>query len=235
MDEKKAIEALRQVKEVLDTHDVEYWLDYGTLLGAVRDGKIIPWDNDIDLGMWKKNKEKLPFVLNDLNLKGFKIYCGEFIIAFRKNNFLICLDLYDLTDGKAIRESQIVKNFVGEITGYLNWVISAWDHKSVCEGASIVTKFLHKILFVIRNTSLKSFNFWNHAMRKLHRKVTYTLVFEVPSHYFKNRSTIKYYGMEFKVPAPMEDYLAYRYGKDWKIPKRDYINYEADGAIVKNE
>ena len=65
MDEKKAIEALRQVKEVLDNYDVEYWLDYGTLLGAVRDGKIIPWDNDIDLGMWKKNKEKLPYVLND--------------------------------------------------------------------------------------------------------------------------------------------------------------------------
>jgi len=59
MDEKKAIEALRQVKEVFDNYDVEYWLDCGTLLGAVRNGKIIPWDNDIDLGMWKKNKEKL--------------------------------------------------------------------------------------------------------------------------------------------------------------------------------
>jgi phosphorylcholine metabolism protein LicD len=232
MDEKVAIETLRQVKEVLDNYDVEYWLDYGTLLGAVRNGKIIPWDNDIDLSMWKKNKEKLPFVLNDLNLKGFKIYCGEFIIAFRKNNSLICLDLYDLTDGKAIRESQIVKNFVGEIIGYLNWVISAWDHKSVCEGASIVTKFLHKILFMIRNTSLKGFIFG--TLRKLHRKVTYTVVFEVPSHYFKNLSTIKYYGLEFKVPSTTEEYLTYRYGPDWKIPKKDYIYYEEDGAIRRS-
>ena len=27
MDEKVAVEALKQVKEVLDTHNIEYWLD----------------------------------------------------------------------------------------------------------------------------------------------------------------------------------------------------------------
>ena len=40
MNEDVAIDALRQVKEVFDEYGIEYWLDYGTLLGAIRDGKF---------------------------------------------------------------------------------------------------------------------------------------------------------------------------------------------------
>jgi hypothetical protein len=37
--------------------------------------------------------------------------------------------------------------------------------------------------------------------------------------------------MKFRVPAETEEYLSYRYGKDWRTPKKDYIFYEDDGAI----
>jgi hypothetical protein len=39
--------------------------------------------------------------------------------------------------------------------------------------------------------------------------------------------------MEFKVPSPVEKYLEYRYGKDWRTPKKDYIYYKEDGAIAR--
>lgn len=39
--------------------------------------------------------------------------------------------------------------------------------------------------------------------------------------------------MGIKVPAETEEYLVYRYGKNWKIPNRDYVHYKDDWAIVK--
>ena len=44
-------------------HNVEYVLNYGSLLGAIRHKGFIPWDNDVDICMTRENLEKLlPYV-----------------------------------------------------------------------------------------------------------------------------------------------------------------------------
>ena len=35
-----------------------YWIDYGTLLGAVWDSGVIPWDLDVDVGVLDSELEE---------------------------------------------------------------------------------------------------------------------------------------------------------------------------------
>ena len=50
----------RHVFQSLHECRVRWWLEGGSLLGAVRSGDIIPWDSDVDLGIYAVDVEKCP-------------------------------------------------------------------------------------------------------------------------------------------------------------------------------
>lgn len=52
------MEVLEAVQTICDAHNIRYYAEWGTLLGAVRHGGRIPWDDDIDICMLREDFDR---------------------------------------------------------------------------------------------------------------------------------------------------------------------------------
>lgn len=82
------LELMDELDRICREHDAKYFLGYGSLLGAVRHGGFIPWDDDMDVVMLREDYERF--------MAGFDEWCqvdryklisyrdGESIFPFAK-------------------------------------------------------------------------------------------------------------------------------------------------------
>ncbi len=58
---------------MLESHNILYWLDCGSCLGAYRYGGIIPWDWDIDISILLPDHDNVKKLLSGLDPKKYQI------------------------------------------------------------------------------------------------------------------------------------------------------------------
>ncbi len=63
---------LKDVTEILYKIGVPYVLEAGTLLGIVRENRLLPWDNDVDITITAQHADKLLKNLWRFYLKGYR-------------------------------------------------------------------------------------------------------------------------------------------------------------------
>jgi len=95
---RELIDMTEQVHSALMAHGITYWMHDGTLLGAVRHGGMIPWDDDIDLVVYAESftgfHEKWEQCKRYLTRLGFQMQPEFFGWQLWKSTFDRHIDLF---------------------------------------------------------------------------------------------------------------------------------------------
>lgn len=213
---------LKLILEFKKKFNKSLWLEGGSALGAVREGKLLEWDHDIDIGLWYDD------IINKIEiLDFFKNYNFNIII---QKNFVFIDNIIQL-------KSKNRENYL-DIDLYLykkkqNFALMRWINSPV--GA-----FSKQSLYLLRlfNTILLSKKNKFFILRKI---FTYKLVnflfrnylylyinfykcryHKFPKTLFNNFIKIKVENVEFFVPKEYSLFLEYRYGKNWMIKDKNF-------------
>ncbi|MGL6105769.1 LicD family protein [Romboutsia sp.] len=239
-----------ELKKICDKHQIKYFLIAGTMLGAVRHGGFIPWDDDMDIGMLREDYEKFIMVCKkELSEEYFlqtwnsdseyafsyakiRINNTRIIEKFSENSNAhsgIFIDIFpfdNVPDNKIKRKVQckeiyILRRLLCIKKGYgKEYFTSAQD------------KFKYEILKCISN--LFSFKYLKEKLCKTltkYNRVSSECVFTDGSYgydketikreWVTNLSTINFEGEEFLAINEYRDYLSYFYGEYMILPPVD--------------
>jgi len=120
MDNSKSLnEILLDINDILDRIGIEFFLQEGTLLGLIRDKKLIYWDNDIDIGSFADASDVglIEKIEKEFQAKGWSIQRrGPFdkwgvhsyhfsIIPPKKGGLSVGFAFYKEINGKAVPSS----------------------------------------------------------------------------------------------------------------------------------
>ena len=77
-----AYEILKFLDAFCRKNNLTYFLMYGSLIGAVRDKGIIPWDDDIDIMMPRPDYDKLIQICSTENILPFKLFENSIVSEY---------------------------------------------------------------------------------------------------------------------------------------------------------
>ncbi len=264
MEQKETLEKLHLIQlEIMDeihricvNNNIEYFLDSGSALGAIRHNGFIPWDDDIDIGMLRdqydrfveccKTQLSTSFILQTQETDpGYHEYKAKIrklntyfpekgSKGFKYQGIFIDVFPFDYISDKpkkAFREIHLGRFLLRSIKNYRNGGISP----------SIVNRIFHHILQIIPLSRLER-RFYKHCT-KYDSKPTHTLT----SYYYKMSATMD---LVFDVtmlspvkPLPFEDrnyyvmenydaYLKTMFGDYMKLPPVEKRVVHLSGDVI---
>lgn len=252
-------EILDVIHEVCATHKLRYTLAYGTLIGAVRHGGFIPWDDDIDIIMPREDYEKLLSIWNDSvpaeyimqNIRTnpdytntFSKVCknhttflqdeGEAEKQYHKGIFVDIFPADRVAPGKVQNTIQYIACAVNLLfsRGYTSGsvgIIGLVEH--------VLLAFPKRMHSVLRHASEKVIRKWN-TNDCLDWFAPSTIEFAkhyYPANLFEHMKTIKFNGQNYFCVADPDSFLRADYGDYMQLPSEEERVWKHHPIIIDFE
>ena len=221
---------LQDLAEICDKHGICWWLSSGTLLGAARHKGFIPWDDDIDIVMPRKDFKRLRKILLAEENDKYFLQCIQSDVEY--------VNLYMKFRKKGVRLKTLnprtkyfkhagpfVDIFCIEYSSYWAAYRSKFIYYGLQHPTSYVkVKWLRRVLILL----VEFISLWIlipvlRLLGKINPKheYHYELGSGWPRHTFYKKdiyplATAEFEGIKFPVPRDMDAYLTNVYG-DWRV------------------
>lgn len=239
------LEMLRDVAKFCDQNNIKYWLDSGTLLGAVRHGGFIPWDDDIDISMDYANYKKflklapkgLPekyFVQNFRTDPKVAIRWSRVRIngttSMERNmvgydiHYGICMDIFlrtGISKNRLRRKMQDIS--LGFMSILLEKYYSEFAYTSVSHKLKLLYKYLPEkirllLIYIFEHIAIIDENKCDLCFNIWDSYSSSGKKYSTSIYDIDNMTKIKFEDSEFWAPERYKDYLETTYGEWEKLP-----------------
>ncbi len=208
---------------ILEEMSIDYWLEGGTALAAYRDGEIFPWEHDFDIGILKDDIDgKLEIFLSKLHKYNLTVkiqkdypFLDNIIQIYSNDNFSNPnqIDIYLYTQ----KENKIYMRWLNSPIGFGSKLINSIMYLSTKKNSSLHSKksLFNKNLLNLRKLIfyfilLINFNFYKSRYHCF------------PKNFFQRKKKVLFCGLYLDLPYKIEEFLEFRYGKNWKKPDENF-------------
>lgn len=255
------LKILKDFKKACAENDVNFYLAFGTALGAVRHHGFIPWDDDIDIYMRIEDMVKLKDIQASLPSNLFiqtrdnEAEYGLLIARVRDSNTtLIESDHVDRDINHGVYIDIYPLFYSPENNIMMKWVVLlsffcrlfAYNAPPMNKGgmSTLMAKLLLKIFSnqVKRNIANKLYHFITSrpASKYVSNFPDVSLGKRFLNQWFKTPSSCVFEGETMPMPTKVQDYLSYEFGDYMQLPpveKRQihhqYLFTDFDNSYVK--